>query len=139
VCTEQVDGEVSVDPSAIVKIIVKVHAGVVDQDVERFDAPDSSNAQIVTGDRVDRSGIAEELTEAVKHGLVFPMGVAHFKSVDLLQVFCDGDMERLFLGCFASRFKARNAELEALQFMALAPLLPTGCVWSTCYLEVGCL
>ncbi len=58
---------------------------------------------------LDRSGIAEELTEAVKHGLVFPMGVALFKSVDLLQVFCDGDMERLFLGCFASRFKARRA------------------------------
>jgi hypothetical protein len=40
--TEEVEGEMSIDPSAIAKIIVKVHAGVVDQDVERFDAPDSS-------------------------------------------------------------------------------------------------
>jgi hypothetical protein len=40
--TEEVDGEVPIDPSAIIKIIVKAYAGVVDQDVERFDAPDSS-------------------------------------------------------------------------------------------------
>jgi hypothetical protein len=40
--TEEVDGKVPVDPSAMTKIIVKVHASVVDQDVERFDAPDSS-------------------------------------------------------------------------------------------------
>jgi hypothetical protein len=40
--TEEVDGEVPIDPSAIAKIIVKVHASVVDQDVDRFDTPDSS-------------------------------------------------------------------------------------------------
>ena len=40
--TEEVDGEVAVDPSAIAKIIMKVHAGVVDQDVETFDALGSS-------------------------------------------------------------------------------------------------
>src|ERR1035438_8311658 len=40
----------------------------------------------------------------------------------LLQVFGDGDMERLFLGCFAGRFKAGYAEFAAFQFVALAPL-----------------
>jgi cephalosporin-C deacetylase-like acetyl esterase len=34
--------------------------------------------QIVTGDRVDRSDIAEELTEAVEHSFVFAMGIRLF-------------------------------------------------------------
>jgi hypothetical protein len=51
--TKQVDGEVPVDSSPIAKVIVKVHAGVVDQDVERFDAHGSSLNLRLVGDVQD--------------------------------------------------------------------------------------
>ena len=39
---EEVDCEVPFDPCAIAEVIVKVHAGVVDQNVERLDILDRS-------------------------------------------------------------------------------------------------
>jgi len=50
------------------------------------------------------------------------MRIGYLQGVDLLQLFGDGDVERLFFGCFAGRFKTWYAEFAALQFMALAPL-----------------
>ena len=38
--------------------------------------------QIVTGDRVDRAAVAEELTEAVEHGFIFAMSVGLFQRFD---------------------------------------------------------
>jgi phage head maturation protease len=48
--------------------------------------------QIVTGDRVDRTAVAEELTEAVERGFIFAMSVGFFQRFDLLQVSSDGDV-----------------------------------------------
>src|SRR5579862_71294 len=53
--------------------------------------------QIVTGDRVDRSAVAEELPEAVEYGFIFAMSVGLFQRIDLLQVFSDGDVQRRLL------------------------------------------
>jgi hypothetical protein len=50
------------------------------------------------------------------------MRIRLFHCVELLRVFGYGDVERLFLGCFAGSFKAGYAEFPAFQFMAFAPL-----------------
>src|SRR6266849_9614192 len=78
--------------------------------------------QVVTGDRVDRAAVAEELPEAVEHGFIFAMSVGLFQRVDLLQVFCDGDVQRRLLDSFAGCFKPGDTQLAAFQFMMLAPL-----------------
>src|SRR6185437_7850408 len=78
--------------------------------------------QIVTGDRVDRAALAEELPEAVEHGFIFAMSVGLFQRVDLLQVFSDGDVQRRFLDGFAGCFKPGDTQFAAFQFMVLAPL-----------------
>src|SRR5579863_3683206 len=78
--------------------------------------------QIVTGDRVDRSAVAEELPEAVEHGFIFTMSVGLFQRVDLLQVFSDGDVQRRLLDRFAGCFKPGDTQFAAFQFMVLAPL-----------------
>ena len=49
--------------------------------------------QVVTGNRVDRCTITEELTEAVEHGFIFAVSVGLFQRCDLLQVFRDGDVQ----------------------------------------------
>src|SRR6266849_2580383 len=58
---------------------------------------DDEACQIVTGNRVDRAAVAEELTEAVEHGFIFAMSVGLFQRFDLLQVFRDGDVQCSFL------------------------------------------
>src|SRR5271154_3114327 len=78
--------------------------------------------QIVTGDRVDRDAVAEELPEAVEHGFIFAMSVGLFQRIDLLQVFSDGDVQRRFLDSLAGCFKPGDTEFAAFQFMVLAPL-----------------
>src|SRR5713101_7900952 len=78
--------------------------------------------QIVTGDRVDRTAVAEELTEAVEHGFIFAMSVGLFQRFDLLQVFSDGDVQCRFLDSFAGCFKPGYTQFAAFQFMMLAPL-----------------
>src|SRR6266478_3156987 len=78
--------------------------------------------QIVTGDRVDRAAVAEELTEAVEHGFIFAMSVGLFQRFDLLQVFSDGDVQRRLLDSFAGCFKPGDTQFAAFQFVALAPL-----------------
>src|ERR1700674_4534287 len=82
--------------------------------------------QIVTGDRVDRDAVAEELPEAVEHGFVFAMSVGLFQRVDLLQVFSDGDVQRRFLDRFAGCFKRGDTQFAAFQFIVLAPLYLKG-------------
>ena len=62
--------------------------------------------QVVTGDRVDRAAVAEELAEAVEHGFIFAMSVRLFQRRDLLQVFSDGDVQRRLLDRFVGCFKA---------------------------------
>src|SRR5579871_4009985 len=86
--------------------------------LERYD----ETRQIVTGDRVDRATLAEELTEAVKHGFIFAMGVGLFQGINLLQVFRDGYMERCLLRGFSGRFEAWHTQIAPFQFMALATL-----------------
>src|ERR1700682_5296825 len=78
--------------------------------------------QIVTGDRVDRDAVAEELTEAVEHGFIFAMSVGLFQRCDLLQVLSDGDVQRRLLDRFAGCFKPGDTQFAAFQFMVLAPL-----------------
>src|SRR3984885_3544036 len=78
--------------------------------------------QIVTGDRVDRDTVAEELPEAVEHGFIFAMRVGLFQRVDLLQVFSDGDVQRRLLDSLAGCFKPGDTQFAAFQFMVLAPL-----------------
>src|SRR5258708_21362868 len=78
--------------------------------------------QVVTGDRVDRDAVAEELPEAVEHGFIFAMSVGLFQRRDLLQVFSDGDVQRRLLDSFAGCFKPGDTQLAAFQFMVLAPL-----------------
>src|SRR6202451_2381451 len=78
--------------------------------------------QVVTGDRVDRDAVTEELTEAVEHGFIFAMSVGLFQRVDLLQVFSDGDVQRRLLDRFAGCFKPGDTQFAAFQFMVLAPL-----------------
>src|SRR5579864_3748572 len=78
--------------------------------------------QIVTGDRVDRSAVAEELPEAVEHGFIFAMSVRLFQRRDLLQVFSDGDVQCRLLDRFAGCFKSGDTQFAAFQFMVLAPL-----------------
>src|SRR6266702_421726 len=79
-------------------------------------------SQIVTGDRVDRAAVAEELTEAVEHGFIFAVSVGLFQRFDLLQVFSDGDVQRRLLDRFAGCFKPGDTQFAAFQFMVLAPL-----------------
>src|SRR5258708_470307 len=78
--------------------------------------------QVVTGDRVDRDAVAEELTEAVEHGFIFAMSVGLFQRFYLLQVFSDGDVQCRFLDSFAGCFKPGDTQFAAFQFMVLAPL-----------------
>src|SRR3984885_15220693 len=78
--------------------------------------------QVVTGDRVDRDAVTEELPEAVEHGFIFAMSVGLFQCCDLLQVFSDGDVQCRFLDRFAGRFKPGDTQFAAFQFMELAPL-----------------
>src|SRR5579864_2157833 len=78
--------------------------------------------QVVTGDRVDRDAVAEELSEAVEHSFIFAVRVGLFQRFDLLQVFGDGDVQRRLLDSFASRFKPGDTQFAAFQFMVLAPL-----------------
>src|SRR5579862_4868240 len=78
--------------------------------------------QIVTGDRVDRTAVAEELPEAVEHGFIFAMSVGLFQRIDLLQVFSDGDVQCRLLDRFAGCFKPGDTQFAAFQFMVLAPL-----------------
>jgi hypothetical protein len=66
--------------------------------------------QVLAGNRLNRSDIAKELTEAVEHGFVLAMRIRLFQRVDLLQVFGDGDVERLFLDRFAGGFKPGYTE-----------------------------
>ena len=61
--------------------------------------------QIVTGDRVDRDAVAEELPEAVEHGFIFAMSAGFFQRIDLLQVSSDGDVQCRFLDSFAGCLK----------------------------------
>src|SRR5580700_5034759 len=79
-------------------------------------------SQIVSGDRVDRTAVAEELPEAVEHGFIFAMSVGLFQRVDLLQVFSDGDVQRRLRDRFAGCFKPGDTEFAPFQFMVLAPL-----------------
>jgi len=53
--------------------------------------------QILAGDGVDRAAVAKELTEAIQNRFVLAMRVGLLERVDLLQVLCDGGMERGFL------------------------------------------
>src|SRR6202158_99555 len=78
--------------------------------------------QVVTGDRVDRDAVAEELPEAVENGFIFAMSVRLFQRRDLLQVFTDGDVQCRFLDSFAGCFKPGDTQFAAFQFMVLAPL-----------------
>src|ERR1700685_39608 len=78
--------------------------------------------QVVTGYRVDRDAVTEELTEAVEHGFIFAMSVGLFQRCDLLQVFRDGDVQGRFLDSFAGCFKPGDTQFVAFQFMVLAPL-----------------
>src|SRR5580698_2674761 len=78
--------------------------------------------QVVTGDRVDRAPVAEELPEAVEYGFIFAMSVGLFQRFDLLQVFSNGDVQCRFLGSFAGCFKPGDSQFAAFQFMVLAPL-----------------
>src|SRR5579862_9159217 len=61
--------------------------------------------QVVTGDRVDRDAVTEELPEAVEHGFIFAMSVGLFQRCDLLLVFSDGDVQCRF-PCIRSRQSA---------------------------------
>ena len=78
--------------------------------------------QVVTGNRVDRDAVTEELTEAVEHGFIFAVSVGLFQRCDLLQVFRDGDVQCRFLDSFAGCFKPGDTQFAAFQFMVLAPL-----------------
>src|SRR5271155_32709 len=78
--------------------------------------------QVVTGDRVDRDAVAEELPEAVEYGFIFAMSVGLFQRCDLLQVFSDGDVQCRFLDRFAGCFKPGDTQFAAFQFMVFAPL-----------------
>src|SRR5580704_15016567 len=79
-------------------------------------------SKVVTGDRVDRDAVAEELAKAVEHGFIFTMSVGLFQRFDLLQVFGDGDVQCRFLDSFAGGFKPGDTQFAAFQFMMLAPL-----------------
>src|SRR5580658_7197677 len=55
-----------------------VHDRVGSRDMiflERYDKA----RQVVTGDRVDRAAVAEELPEVVEYGFIFAMSVGHFQ------------------------------------------------------------
>src|ERR1700689_375470 len=78
--------------------------------------------QVVTGDRVDRDAVTEELPEAVEHGFIFAVSIGLFQRVDLLQVFSDRDVQRGLLDRFAGCFKPGDTQFAAFQFMVLAPL-----------------
>src|ERR1700691_6612545 len=78
--------------------------------------------QVVTGDRVDRAAVAEELPEAVEHGFIFAMSVGLFQRIDLLKVFSDSDVQRRLLDSLAGCFKPGDTQFAAFQFMVLAPL-----------------
>jgi hypothetical protein len=65
--------------------------------------------QVVTGNRVARIAVAEEIKEPFEHGLVLPMSTGFLQRFDLLQVLVDG-------------YKPGNSQLAAFQFMALAAL-----------------
>ena len=79
-------------------------------------------SQIVTGDRVDRDAVAEELPKAVEHGFIFAVSVGLLQRFDLLKVSSDGDVQCRFLDRFAGRFKPGDTQFTAFQFMVLAPL-----------------
>src|SRR5271168_4493713 len=78
--------------------------------------------QIVTGDRVNRDAVTEELPEAVEHGFIFAMSVGLFQRRDLLQVFSDGDVQCGLFDRFAGCFKPGDTQFAAFRVMVLAPL-----------------
>ena len=78
--------------------------------------------QVVTGDRVDRDTVAEELPEAVEHGFIFAMRLGFFSAAIcsryLEMATCNAWLPDRFAGCF----KPGNTQFAVFQFMVLAPL-----------------
>jgi hypothetical protein len=81
--------------------------------------------RIVTGNRVDRRAVVEEIKAPSRHGFILPMSIGFFWRFDLLQIGFDGYLQRRFPDSSPSFFKPRYAWIAPFEFMQFAALRPS--------------